>query len=157
MGTHRSRVCNHLGFVFACWSPDTPEFEEYMGETLYHFDEYCELPDGSHSPLEAFGGIFKWRIPNNWKFGAENFAGDMYHNPSHQSVDAVVLSPGGAKGRHTYDPVTSAREAHLLIFALRLRATRPAGNCSRTITIICHCIRICRCSMSISGSVLQTS
>ena len=113
-GLIEARVCNHLGFVFACWSPDTPEFEEYMGETLYHFDEYCELPDGSHGPLEAFGGIFKWRIPNNWKFGAENFAGDMYHNPSHQSVDAVVLSPGGTKGRHTYDPITSAREAHLL-------------------------------------------
>ena len=25
------------------------------------------------------GGIVKWQVPCNWKFGAENFAGDHYH------------------------------------------------------------------------------
>ena len=41
-------------------------------------------------------------MPSNWKFGAENFLGDTYHNVSHRSVDLVGIGPSalsGAKGR----------------------------------------------------------
>jgi phenylpropionate dioxygenase-like ring-hydroxylating dioxygenase large terminal subunit len=113
-GLIEARSASHRGFVFACWDEGAPCFEDSLGEELFYFDDYAELPDGSHGPLEAFGGIFKWRMPCNWKFAAENFAGDYYHNPSHASVDAVQLSPSGQKGRHTYDPVTKAREAYKL-------------------------------------------
>lgn len=125
-GLIEARVANYRGFVFACWDEGQRAFEEYLGELRYYFDEYCELPDGSDGPLEAFGGIFKWRMPCNWKFAAENFAGDYYHNPSHASVDAVVLSPSGKKGRHTYDPVTKTRE----LYKLNVCVT-PEGHTAR--------------------------
>jgi len=109
-GLIEARVANYRGYVFACWDEETPDFETYLGDLRYYFDDYCELPDGSHGDWQAFGGVFKWRMPNNWKFSAENFAGDYYHNPSHASVDQVVLSPAGTKGRHTYDAVTRERD-----------------------------------------------
>jgi len=110
-GLIEARVASYHGFLFACWDPETADFEATLGDLRFYFDDYCELPDGSHGDWQAFGGIFKWRMPCNWKFAAENFAGDYYHNPSHASVDAVQLSPSGVKGRHTYDTVTRAREA----------------------------------------------
>ena len=109
-GLIEARVYSYRGFIFACWEEETPELEDYLGDLRFYFDDYCELPDGSFGDWEAFGGIFKWRVPCNWKFGAENFGGDYYHNPSHASVDQVILSPAGVKGRHTYDAVTRERE-----------------------------------------------
>ena len=125
-GLIAARVANYRGFIFACWDEQTAPFDEHLGDLHFYFDDYCELPDGSHGPLEAFGGIFKWRVPCNWKFGAENFAGDYYHNSSHASVDAVVLSPSGEKGRHTYDAVTKAREAYKLNICVT-----PEGHTAR--------------------------
>mgnify|MGYP003627410786 FL=1 len=113
-GLIEARVASYHGYVFACWDEQAPEFEDYLGDLRFYFDDYCELPDGTHGDWEAFGGVFKWRVPCNWKFGAENFGGDYYHNPSHASVDAVVLSPAGTKGRHTYDTVSKTRELHKL-------------------------------------------
>jgi hypothetical protein len=37
-------------------------------------------------------------MPCNWKFAAENFIGDAYHNISHRSVDLVGIGPSG-RGR----------------------------------------------------------
>ena len=125
-GLIEARIANHRGYIFACWGNNAPSFEAFMGEELFYFDDYCELPDGSHGPMEAFGGIFKWRMPCNWKFGAENFAGDYYHNPSHASVDAVQLAPSGHKGRHTYDPVTHTRAVHKLNICVT-----PQGHTAR--------------------------
>ncbi len=125
-GLVEARSTSYRGFIFACWAEETPDFEAYLGELAFYFDDYCELPDGSDDPLEAFGGIFKWRVPCNWKYGAENFAGDYYHNPSHTSVDAVVLSPSGRKGRHTYDPVTKARDVYKLNICVS-----PEGHTAR--------------------------
>jgi hypothetical protein len=65
-------------------------------------------------------------MPCNWKFAAENFAGDYYHNPSHASVDAVRLSPSGKTGRHTYDPVTQAHAVHKLNISVA-----PQGHTAR--------------------------
>ena len=45
--------------------------------------------DGREGQAELLGGVQKWVIPCNWKFPAENFSGDSYHNISHRSVDLV--------------------------------------------------------------------
>ena len=45
------------------------------------------------------GGVQKWLIPCNWKFPAENFSGDSYHNISHRSVDLVGIGPSGSGRR----------------------------------------------------------
>lgn len=125
-GLIEARVARYHGFVFACWDEETPDFETYLGDLRFYFDDYCELPDGTFGDWQAFGGIFKWKVPCNWKFGAENFAGDYYHNPSHASVDQVVLSPAGTKGRHTYDEVTRERE----LYKLNICVT-PEGHTAR--------------------------
>ncbi len=126
LGLIEARVASYHGYVFACWDQETADFESYLGDLRFYFDDYCELPDGTHGPWEAFGGIFKWRMPNNWKFAAENFAGDYYHASSHASVDQVVLSPAGVKGRHTYDTVSRAREVHKLNISIH-----PEGHAAR--------------------------
>jgi hypothetical protein len=42
-------------------------------------------------------------IPCNWKFPAENFCGDRYHNISHRSVDLVGMGPSGSGRRDTQE------------------------------------------------------
>ncbi len=125
-GLIEARVASYHGYVFACWDEEQVDFDAYLGDLRFYFDDYCELPDGTHGPWEAFGGVFKWRMPNNWKFGAENFAGDYYHAPSHASIEQVVLSPAGVKGRHTYDSVSRAREVRKLNICIH-----PEGHTSR--------------------------
>jgi hypothetical protein len=43
--------------------------------------------------------VHKWVFPANWKFAAENFLGDTYHNPSHRSVDLIGIGPSAAAGK----------------------------------------------------------
>jgi len=56
----------------------------------------------------VLGGVQKWYIPCNWKFAAENFQGDGYHNISHRSVDLVGIGPSG-KGRRDNERVRARR------------------------------------------------
>ena len=56
----------------------------------------------------------KWVIPCNWKFPAENFSGDTYHNISHRSVDLVGAGPSG-RSRRDYNELNVARKLHVAI------------------------------------------
>ncbi len=53
--------------------------------------------DGRAGGAEVIG-VHKWVFPSNWKFAAENFLGDTYHNPSHRSVDMIGMGPSGQRG-----------------------------------------------------------
>lgn len=117
-GLVEARAHVHRGTIWATWNQDGPSFEEYMGSSLFFFDAFIGMYDGGEGEWEAFGGIIKWKIPCNWKFGAENFSGDYYHNFSHSSADRVSFSPSGQKGRHTYDPVTRAEAPYRLNIAV---------------------------------------
>ena len=68
---------------------------EYMGDFTMYLDLLMDGRDGSKGGSEILGGVQKWTMPNNWKFAAENFAGDGYHNISHRSVDMVGIGPSG--------------------------------------------------------------
>jgi len=125
-GLIEARSASYHGFIFACWDEAAPDFERHLGDFRFYFDDFCEQPDGTHGSLEAFGGIFKWRMPCNWKFAAENFAGDYYHQPSHASVDQVIISPAGVKGRHTYDSASRARKLYKLNISVM-----PEGHTAR--------------------------
>ena len=57
--------------------------------------------DGREGQAEVLGGVQKWLVPCNWKFPAENFSGDTYHNISHRSVDLAGIGPSGAAGATT--------------------------------------------------------
>ena len=69
------------------------------------------LPDGG---AEILGGIQKWRVPCNWKFPAENFSGDSYHNISHRSVDLVGVGPSGSS-RRDMPELKLARKLHIAV------------------------------------------
>ena len=74
------QLCLYKGTVWASWDPSAPPFLEYLGDFARYLDLSLDGWDGSEGGSEILGGIQKWRIPWNWKFPAENFCGDSYHN-----------------------------------------------------------------------------
>lgn len=95
------RMAIHKGTVWASWDAQAPDFNVYMGDALEHLDMALDCRDGRAGGSEVIG-IHKWIFPANWKFAAENFLGDTYHNPSHRSVDVIGIGPSaqsGSKGR----------------------------------------------------------
>jgi phenylpropionate dioxygenase-like ring-hydroxylating dioxygenase large terminal subunit len=97
-----AKIANYKSAIWATWDPNAPSFEEYLGEAKTHLDYVLDCRDGREGGSEVFCGIQKWTAPTNWKFGAENFLGDTYHNVSHRSVDLVGIGPSaraGIKGR----------------------------------------------------------
>ena len=91
--------------VWATWEPEAPSLTDYLGGARLYLDNFLAPPDGGNGRLECIGGVQKWITPCNWKFGAENFIGDLYHGISHKSADSLAMSPSGEKGRHTFDAV----------------------------------------------------
>ncbi|MQG48766.1 MAG: Rieske 2Fe-2S domain-containing protein, partial [SAR202 cluster bacterium] len=84
-----AQMCNYKGTIWATWDKHAPSFPEYIGGFQTYLDFLLDTWDGAGGETEVFGGIEKWVIPCNWKFPAENFIGDRYHNISHRSVDMV--------------------------------------------------------------------
>ena len=62
-----------------------------------HLDQVLDCRDGRPGGSEVIG-VHKWVFPSNWKFAAENFLGDTYHNPSHRSVDMIGIGPSAQRG-----------------------------------------------------------
>jgi phenylpropionate dioxygenase-like ring-hydroxylating dioxygenase large terminal subunit len=98
------QMANYKGAIFATWDPLAPSFDDYLGEAKSQLDVLLDCRDGRPGGSEVIGGIQKWVVPSNWKFGTENFMGDTYHNVSHRSVDLIGISPNarsGMKGRRS--------------------------------------------------------
>ena len=92
---------NYKGSIWATWDRSAPGFDEYIGGFKIYLDLLLDTWDGQEGGTEVFGGVEKWEIPCNWKFPAENFVGDRYHNISHRSVDLVGIGPSGQGRRDT--------------------------------------------------------
>src|SRR5262249_35085297 len=90
-----AQVYSYKGAVFACWDEKAPPFLDYVGDFRPYLDGLFDHRSGREGGSVAVAGVQKWRVPCNWKFSAENFAGDMYHGISHQSVELVGIGPGG--------------------------------------------------------------
>ncbi len=96
-----AQMVNYKGTIWATWDPDAPDFETYLGDAKLHLDQALDCRDGRPGGSEVIG-VHKWVFPANWKYAAENFLGDTYHNPSHRSVDLIGIGPSarsGVKGR----------------------------------------------------------
>jgi len=82
----RLDTCN--GLIFVSLDPEAGELAEFLGDFRFYLDYYTNQ---SASGIELRGPQ-RWRIRANWKIGAENFAGDMYHTPqTHSSVVEIGL------------------------------------------------------------------
>ena len=95
-----AQMANYKGTIWATWDPTAPPFLEYVGDMQPYMGVFMNKPDGSEADLEVVGGVHKWTLGSNWKWGAENFIGDSYHGrPTHRSTDLIGTRPGGAMGR----------------------------------------------------------
>ncbi|HLF77724.1 MAG TPA: Rieske 2Fe-2S domain-containing protein [Dehalococcoidia bacterium] len=84
---------SYTGFVFATFDRTAPPLLEYMGNYKYYFDLAFNSMEGGS---EFYGGVHKWIVDSNWKFAADNFAGDSIHvNPTHSSATMVGFSETG--------------------------------------------------------------
>ena len=90
-----AQMVNYKGSIWATWDSQAPSFDDYMGDMMVYLDELLDSRDGSPGGSEVLGGVQKWLVPCNWKFAAENFTGDGYHNISHRSVDIAAIGPSG--------------------------------------------------------------
>ena len=97
-----AKIENYKGAIFATWDPAAPELATYLGAARRHLDTVLDCRDGREGGSEVIG-LQKWVFPANWKFAAENFLGDSYHNPSHRSVEMIGIGPNSEskKGRRT--------------------------------------------------------
>jgi phenylpropionate dioxygenase-like ring-hydroxylating dioxygenase large terminal subunit len=86
------------GTIWATWDRSAPSFEDYLGKAKSLFELAFTAWDGE-GEVELLGSVQKWVIPSNWKIVAENFIGDLLHNVSHRSVDAVGIGPNSKPGR----------------------------------------------------------
>ncbi|MDX3985748.1 MAG: aromatic ring-hydroxylating dioxygenase subunit alpha [Achromobacter sp.] len=115
------KLALYKGTVWASWDKDAPDFLTYLGDAKTHLDLALDHRDGSEGGSEVLVGVHKWIIPCNWKFAAENFLGDTYHNVSHRSVDLIGIGPSaevGVKGRRDNE----------LEYAQHLWVNFPAGH-----------------------------
>jgi phenylpropionate dioxygenase-like ring-hydroxylating dioxygenase large terminal subunit len=103
-----AQLANYKGTIWATWDPQAPSFTDYLGGMSVYLDEVLDHRDGRAGGSEVLGGVVKWTMPCNWKFAAENFQGDGYHNISHRSVDLVGIGPSGT-GRRDNERVKARR------------------------------------------------
>ncbi len=81
-------LATYNGLIFINLDPDAGSLDDYLGDFRFYLDYYTHQ---SPSGIELRGPQ-RWRIKANWKIGAENFAGDMYHTPqTHTSVVEIGL------------------------------------------------------------------
>jgi phenylpropionate dioxygenase-like ring-hydroxylating dioxygenase large terminal subunit len=82
----------YRGLVFATFDPAAPPLSEYLGDMKWYLDAVLDRREGG---IEMIGGVQKWVIPANWKFGAENFVQDMHHvGPTHSAAFMALLPDG---------------------------------------------------------------
>jgi len=93
------KVVNYKGSIWASWDADAPLLEDYLGDMRRYLDAALDSRDGRPGGSEVLGGVQKWRIRCNWKTVAENFAGDLYHEVSHQSANLAEIGLAKGKGR----------------------------------------------------------
>jgi phenylpropionate dioxygenase-like ring-hydroxylating dioxygenase large terminal subunit len=108
-GLVRARVSVFYGSIWAAFDEAAPSFEDYLGDMAIYLREMLRGPDGEDDGYEAIGGILKWQVPCNWKFGQENFAGDHYHGYSHRSVERLSIGLSGNQSRHARAAVRAKR------------------------------------------------
>ncbi|MSQ32680.1 MAG: aromatic ring-hydroxylating dioxygenase subunit alpha [Dehalococcoidia bacterium] len=109
------------GLVFANWDKQAPTLSDYLGDMAWYMDMIFSRRSGG---TEVIGGVHRWVINANWKFAADNFAGDQYHTYlTHGSLRAVrnakpqrygeggwTAHPGNGHGIVRFEDLASSSE-----------------------------------------------
>lgn len=81
-------LASYNGMIFLNMDAGAEPLADFLGDFTFYLDYYTKQ---SRHGLEVHGPQ-RWRIRANWKIGAENFAGDMYHTPqTHTSIVEIGL------------------------------------------------------------------
>lgn len=89
------RTDAYESLVFACLDADAEPLSDYLGDFRFYLDLYLKPGPGG---TEVYAPPNRWVADMNWKFGAENFAGDGYHTPvSHQFGFRLGYYPSAAR------------------------------------------------------------
>jgi 3-phenylpropionate/trans-cinnamate dioxygenase alpha subunit len=94
-----AQVESYHGMIFGCFDAEAPNLREYLGDIAFYMDLYLDRREGQ---TELLGGVHKWMMHCNWKFAADNFAGDGYHiATSHISaIKSGLFGSGGVVQRN---------------------------------------------------------
>ncbi len=76
-GLKRARVQSYKGLIFATFDEAAPSLEDYLGDFRWYMDAVLDVEDGGTEFIA--GGATRSVLNSNWKFPADNFAGDIYH------------------------------------------------------------------------------
>jgi phenylpropionate dioxygenase-like ring-hydroxylating dioxygenase large terminal subunit len=116
-----AQLANLQGTIWATWDPKAPSFEQYLGDAFAGMDAGLRAWDGGDAGTELLGSPQKWIVPSNWKFMAENFAGDVLHGVSHRSVEMVGIGPGASSRRRDHPGkrvITGFPEGHGFLYGV---------------------------------------
>ena len=84
-----AQLDDYKGLLFATFDPTAPSLNDYLADMTWYLDFLVDRREGGG---EVVGAVHKWLIPCNWKFAADNFAGDQYHTQwSHRSAATVGI------------------------------------------------------------------
>jgi 3-phenylpropionate/trans-cinnamate dioxygenase subunit alpha len=91
-GPIQVRVESYKGFYYGTWDTTAPSLVDYLGDMAWYFDAHYDRFEGGMEFLPGFH--LRWVLDCNWKFAAEQFAGDAYHGAiSHASAMMVFRAP----------------------------------------------------------------
>lgn len=76
-GLKRARVESYKGLVFATFCEEAPSLGDWLGDFRWYLDAVLDVEEGGTEFLP--GGATRSVMNCNWKFAADNFAGDIYH------------------------------------------------------------------------------
>jgi phenylpropionate dioxygenase-like ring-hydroxylating dioxygenase large terminal subunit len=108
-----AQLDSYKGLYFATFDPEAPPLPDYLGEMRWYLDAFFDRRAGG---IEVIGGVHKWVTPCNWKFPAENFAGDAYHVQwSHLSAIHTKFSPSVTARQGWQGSIVSPGNGHCII------------------------------------------
>ena len=88
------RLDTYRGFIFGSLSPTGPSLDEHLGISKIQIDQFCDIsPTGE---LDMSAGVFKVKLPSNWKMWIENSV-DSYHVPTTHASNAYILNRFGGR------------------------------------------------------------
>lgn len=85
------KVESYLGMIFACLDKDGPTLQAFLGGAAWMMRGLMDLhPAG----MSVVAPPDRYNVRGDWKTGAENFAGDIYHVAvAHNSASLVHIAP----------------------------------------------------------------
>lgn len=95
------KVGVHQGFIFTALSDQAPSFEEYLAGAGWLLDMTTGI---SAKGMRVAAPPERYRVQADWKSGAENFCGDVYHiDVAHMSAELSGFAADMASGmKHTW-------------------------------------------------------